>query len=70
MLIEVDESFVNSMKKELNTDNIKEALNTLLDSYRESKEDIQDIELFNEAKKDTTNKKDINELLKEYNIES
>jgi hypothetical protein len=70
MLVEIEDSLINSMKKEFGTDNISDGIYTLLNSYRELKEDIEDIKLFNEAKKDRDGIKGIDELLKEYNIES
>ncbi|MFK5976108.1 MAG: hypothetical protein QM493_06335 [Sulfurovum sp.] len=53
--------------------NILEILNGLKDVMIENiyiENDLQDVKLFQEAKQDKTDMKSIDEMLKEYNIES
>jgi len=61
LTIEVNDNF---------TDKFFEFINSFKNEIKIKNEDLNDILLFNEAKKEKSNIKTIDELLKEYKIES
>ena len=61
LTIEVNDKF---------SDKFFEFINNFKNEIKIKNEDFNDILLFNEAKKDKSNMKSIDELLKEYKIES
>ena len=61
LTVEVNDNF---------TDKFFEFINSFKNEIKIKNEDLNDILLFNEAKKEKSNIKTIDELLKEYKIES